>query len=647
MVLEYVLCSQGRLLRRDPAGALKFLALVRVLGNHMTKNEEEGRDFFEHAFSEDVFSARVSEKTESLLEDLLWRRRWQPNSEAGDYEEQRRALSSALPPEVEGASEQPACGAYGSSSSSSAPRPRSRTPKPSRARLLSSSGCVWLLENACIHERNVILFGEGEDAASLPRRFIGCGEFGNYHFNAVEVHHPRARQRFLAESNTTEQPRTLAIVPGLLSSTSAHNPFHLLHSVVPLTWQLHHASYGICSSAADTDVRLAFISAFHGRRQSHFWRVFTRDHGTPTASMESLKQRFSIAAAWRFWWGSLSDRLPMPLGSDNGPVCYERVVFGRELYRTGIGGFANKRVMTFYRNYVASSFAYAGARMWRPVRKRPRWAPNDLPEWNVFEGMNVRRALEAALPREDRFSLADFASPDFAAPLFTESAGERLDKPPLRIWEEPGTADASAPAGRHLRGAMPLSQEPLPVHVLIVQRRPGTGRWIANLDEALRWATTWRHARARLEIVVADFDRLHPGAQWQLATQAHILIGVTGAALAWTAFLPHGGVVLDVFPPHSDFCKEGWNRNPATHYGGLSRLTGIQHACMVHPAALVDADAEERAAQGGSRQRKTEEKREVREKHGGYWHGQNVRLELPLFRRYFEEAVDRVLKLRA
>jgi len=90
------------------------------------------------------------------------------------------------------------------------------------------------------------------------------------------------------------------------------------------------------------------------------------------------------------------------------------------------------------------------------------------------------------------------------------------------------------------------------------------------------------------------------------------------------------------FPPNSNFCTEGWGRNPVSHYGGLARLSGVQHACMIHPAELqgpivdgVDTEHQARV--------------EVRERLGGFWHGQNVRLTMPKVQRFIHEAVEHVL----
>ncbi|CAE7705709.1 unnamed protein product, partial [Symbiodinium microadriaticum] len=44
-------------------------------------------------------------------------------------------------------------------------------------------------------------------------------------------------------------------------------------------------------------------------------------------------------------------------------------------------------------------------------------------------------------------------------------------------------------------------------------------------------------------VLVAHFERLHPAAQFHLARQADVLVGVTGAAMAWSTFMHAGATV--------------------------------------------------------------------------------------------------------
>lgn len=44
-------------------------------------------------------------------------------------------------------------------------------------------------------------------------------------------------------------------------------------------------------------------------------------------------------------------------GADKATKCYPRVIFGRELLRTGLGGFVTPRVVNFYHQYLLKVFA--------------------------------------------------------------------------------------------------------------------------------------------------------------------------------------------------------------------------------------------------------------------------------------------------
>uniref|UniRef100_A0A7S4RQ55 Uncharacterized protein n=1 Tax=Alexandrium monilatum TaxID=311494 RepID=A0A7S4RQ55_9DINO len=669
-LLELILCSHAHLLRRDLAGMLRFRVranalmpfaspclasgawpvsaaeiydnyanAVLVLGEHVAPDDDEKQGFFKKALSEADWVKRINGKFEEVAEGLRWRSRADRKSGSGKFE--RTAMYSKAAPadssRVGGGGDTP-CGLHGQPEQGAPETPYS---PESTARRLSDSGCVWLLENACIEERSIVLFAGRNTDRGLPKTLLGCGEFGNYEFTAVEVRHPRTR-RFMANASDSGGPDTLVVVPGLMSGVSLHNPFHLLHSTVPVTWQLHHPSYGLCIPRGNLDMRLAFFNAHHGKRTAHFWRIFSNPSRSPVTG-EDMEQRFNVAATWRFWWGPLSERLPAPLGADSTPRCYRRVVFGRELFRTGRGGFGTPRVVEFYRRYLAEAL---GSRLPQdaasPAGGSPQPAAGDA-EWSIFEH------LRPGGPHRD-FSNVQELGVKYAT-SFTPEGAARLEQPPLRMWradegsfvaaDGTGPSTASGPVSkvesRVVRSqAIPGEAPKHNLQVLVVQRPKGAGRWIANMDDVIRWAEAWSHPRASLSLLIADLGGLHPAAQWQLASRTHILVGVTGAALAWAAFQPRGGVVLDLFPPASNFCTEGWGRNPVSHYGGLSRLSGIQHACMIHPAELqgpvpsgVDPEHQARV--------------EVRERLGGLWHGQDVRLDMAKFRRLFEEGVERAL----
>eukprot|EP00913_Durusdinium_trenchii_P030125 g28227.t1 len=62
----------------------------------------------------------------------------------------------------------------------------------------------------------------------------------------------------------------------------------------------------------------------------------------------------------------------------------------------------------------------------------------------------------------------------------------------------------------------------------------------------------------------------------------------------------------------------------------------MQYTCMEHPAALQTSERPQ------SRQEALYlADKEVKEKLGGYWHGQNVHLDLQKFQKTFLEAVDK------
>ncbi|CAE8644622.1 unnamed protein product [Polarella glacialis] len=680
-IAELVLCSQARLLRRDPVGVLRHLETanslipdagsclpgmddllgsadegggflireevfdnlrnaVRAVGKYASPDEEESEGFFTKPLTEDAWKDRVAERMdEEMLSALRWRSHGSSGSAAAKFA-RRPAFSEAAPSEGRAdRTEDEPCGLepmQAAEKSHPSQAPRSRRSAESSARQLSQSGCVWLLENACIEERKIVLFATGADARALPKSLLGCGEFGNYDFTAVEVRHPRFRY-LQFPSNATEQAETLLIIPGSMSGVSAHNPFHLLHSTVPAAWQLHHPEYGLCVPRTELDIRFAYISAFHGRRQSHFWNVFTREQGVVSADSEA--QRLSIAAQWRFWWSPLSEAPPIPLGSDTQPRCYKRMIFGRELFRTGIGGFVTPRAMAFYHRYLA-------AVMPGSPRDRPLLSESEA-EARLFS--QLRPGAPRMLNR-DAVALWELGPGGrYDAAFFTKAGALKLQQRPFNLQQVRQKDDVEE-ASQEPRMQLLLSGDPgsakTVVHVLWVQRPKRARRWIANMEEVAEWIQGWRHPGhpgLQVAVLVADFEQLHPATQWRLAAQADILVGVTGAALAWAAFQRPGAAVLDIFPPGSNFCTEGWGKNYVSHYGGLARLSGVQHTCTEHPAELEGSLA--KAKINSPDDAKALARKQVREQLGGFWHGQNLRLDMPKMRKAFMEAVDRVLPL--
>ncbi|CAL1125910.1 unnamed protein product [Cladocopium goreaui] len=665
-IAELVLCSQQRLRHRDYVGVLRnletanalaplastcmerlvkenkaelasglsqeelydnFRNAVRVLGPlTMRDEEEEGeqKDFFQQPIPQEEWLQRVAERMdEEKVEKLRWRSRTHPESNVFFGVPPLRGAGAPKEPR-DSATEDEVCGLQ-----SKAPRRATAFSGPSRARQLSASGCVWLLENACIEDRKIILFGRESEAESLPRKLLACGEFGSFEFNAVELRHPAARHLYPRNSSEVD---TLVIAGALASGTSLHNPFHLMHSTIPLVWQLHHPDYGLCIPRSELDIRLAFHSAFHARRQVHFWKAFSR-HSNDMAQISDAEkpQRLVIPAQWRFWWGPLAEMPPLPLGADATAKCYPRVIFGRELLRTGLGGVVTPRVVTFYHRYLNAVFAQSRE------REGPATGRAFDAELKMYGAMGVNPPQ-----RQDAASLSQIAP---GGPMdldyFTADGSKYLTQPPALLpldKEEVVQVDDEA----EVKWAQSTTKKALRnVNVLWVQRPKRASRWIANMEEILNWLQGFEHPRfsdLRVRVLVAHFERLHPAIQWHLARHADILVGVTGAAMAWGAFMHQNAVILDLFPPGSKFCNEGWGSNTVSHYGGLARLSGMQYTCMEHPAALHGSEnptSQQEALYLADR--------EVKEKFGGFWHGQNVRLNMPKFQQVFLEAVAKVL----
>eukprot|EP00434_Breviolum_minutum_P041810 symbB.v1.2.037196.t1/scaffold5424.1/size27344/4 len=462
----------------------------------------------------------------------------------------------------------------------------------SRAQQLSPSGCVWLLENVCIEDRKIVLFGRESEV--LPRKLLACGEFGNFEFNAVERKHPASRHLYPRNSSEVD---TLVIAGALASGTSLHNPFHVMHTTIPLVWQLHHPDYGLCIPRSELDIRLAFYSAFHARRQVHFWKAFSRDSGDLTKTELIKTQRLVIPAQWRFWWGPLSEMPPLPLGADKATKCYPRVIFGRELLRTGLGGFVTPRVVNFYHQYLAKVFAMVkGEGVESSIIGE---FDGELKIYHAMGTGSVRRHDSASLSKIAPGSQMDLN-------YFTPDGFKHLTQPPAMLpleTKEGEVIEVDEDEVRFTQSAAANKKALLRnVNLLWVQRPRRASRWIANMEEA------------------------------------DILVGVTGAAMAWGAFMHKDAAILDLFPPGSKFCNEGWGSNSVSHYGGLARLSGMQYTCMEHPAALHGSEtpmSQQEALYLADK--------EVKEKLGGYWHGQNVRLDMPKFQKIFLEAVDKVL----
>eukprot|EP00439_Symbiodinium_sp_Y106_P076915 s168_g15.t7 len=504
--------------------------------------------------------------------------------------------------------------------------PRPPFARESRARPLSASGCVWLLENACIEDRRIVLFAREKRAEQLPKKLLGCGEFGSYEWNAIETHHPASR--FLYPRNRTEA-HALLMIPGLLNQVSMYNPFHLpgssdlrkLHSTVPVAWQLHHPDYGLCIPRNALDVRFAFTTAFEARRQAHFWKVFTSNDMPPDIALTDPEMP------------------PMPLGADKEPRCYDRIIFGRELFRTGLGGFVTSRVVSFYHQYLGAVFAKQGA-------SQVPGAYSSVPFGGEFYMMHHMQPDPSQ--RADAAGLQGIGmGSSFDVNYFSEEGFQLLTRAPVLVpldkkeieenmlLEDDGEKEVrffqSEPA-RAKQGTVKR------IHVLWVDDwcqsldcQHGRGGFLDCRMAAPDCAGgpgggprgAFRAAAPRRTIPPRPAGGCAGGCDWGRDGLEYIH-ACRGNGVGP---LPAGVEVL-----HRRLgCECG-------HFGGLARLSMLQHTCMEHPVELR-----------GSEKPTTEQEarylahKEVKEKHGGFWHGQNIRIDMPKFRRVFLEAVDKVL----
>ena len=81
------------------------------------------------------------------------------------------------------------------------------------------------------------------------------------------------------------------------------------------------------------------------------------------------------AGGW--YWGS-----PNRTGADKATKCYPRVIFGRELLRTGLGGFVTPRVVNFYHQYLAKVFAMVKGEGRVKMDERYKTQQNKKKAWN-------------------------------------------------------------------------------------------------------------------------------------------------------------------------------------------------------------------------------------------------------------------------
>ncbi|CAE8640684.1 unnamed protein product, partial [Polarella glacialis] len=70
-----------------------------------------------------------------------------------------------------------------------------------------------------------------------------------------------------------------------------------------------------------------------------------------------------------------------------------------------------------------------------------------------------------------------------------------------------------------------------------------------------------------------------------------VLVGACGAALGWMMLMRPGAQVLEWLPrgvqPPLYRCSEAWNTDPLGMFGGLGRLSGVDHVCLRSGQATV------------------------------------------------------------
>ncbi|CAD7962085.1 unnamed protein product [Amoebophrya sp. A120] len=660
--------------------------------------------------------------------------------------------------------------------------------KKSKLSFLSSTKCATLVENACIHGNQLHLFGlTGEEKRDFTA-LRTCGEFGNYWFTnlvfdgdidpgtrRLSTQKKQAFQSAMCNNATSHYTDTLYVVTAMMAGVSEGNPYHLLHLTAPAFYQLQAEEYGICADPFKVDIRFEFPNQKQEEKMNHFWRVLTGQYKksekhnnlpymrlpdqTQVDILEMIQgnsQAFDQGGIVKFWWSLLSYNPPIPLGQDLKPRCYERIVFGREPLRTGIGGFVTSRIFNFMLTRVHEEFSSStgtsnvgqlqehqkstSAEV-GPIPHLPHKNP-DCPatlrnldteeEVKAYCYENVHRNLFMnSNPGKNRFTSASKLKTmsnslvrccsvewDYYRRMLWSKVDEDIIVGGSTTAELPGdhhievtstgaevtndmqhailayqhrygsistkTAGAVASSSSNIRAnsknphdcdffrdhtclhefprtSLPLkdipgagaprtkanddeghqqeeveevstlyrfenSTHPVETNLVIVQRQKKAKRTFENLSELLAFLSSV----GKVAVLVVYLEQITPTTQYFLARQADIWMGATGAANAWAVFMKPGSILLDTFPPLNGFCDRGWNMNPVTHFGGLTRLNGkVHHNCEVH-----------KSNNGESRWYMI--KQYIAEYGGGFWHSQNIFLDMRKFAKLWEEA-QRVL----
>ncbi|CAD7961107.1 unnamed protein product [Amoebophrya sp. A25] len=493
-----------------------------------------------------------------------------------------------------------------------------------------------------------------------------CGEFGNYFF--TNIRHGNLARDFprMCGNSSAHFTDTLYVATAMLAGVSEGNPYHLLHLTAPAYWQLQNEAYGVCADPWSVDVRFEFPNRKQEEKMNHFWRIITGQYkDKPSSGEKKSEQVLDQGRLMKFWWSGLTYNPPLPLGQDLKPRCYKRIIFGREAIRTGLGGFVTPRVFNFMLQRVHSQFSEANSLV-----------PGHGQSLNPDQKCDCSRAdletfrttkccsIDWDYSRRFLYYQTDDDNPK------THSLGYQVDlqEHDCDFFSDPSCLHGypRSRAAAHLLSADGAEEKSTLVAVdysadrevyvrntetsqlvfvnnidnaaertgmrtfkmVLVQRKPRARRMIENVDSVLDFLS--QHAKERdykLAVLVLYLEEITPTTQYFVAKQADVWMGSTGAANAWLVFMRSGAVVLDLFPPLNGFCDRGWNQNPVTHFGGLSRLHGsVNHNCEVH--------------RGNGGEKRWYMIKQFIAENGGFWHNQNIFIDLEKFSPIWDRTIE-------
>eukprot|EP00747_Dinoflagellata_sp_TGD_P056659 gnl/TRDRNA2_/TRDRNA2_150219_c1_seq1.p1 gnl/TRDRNA2_/TRDRNA2_150219_c1~~gnl/TRDRNA2_/TRDRNA2_150219_c1_seq1.p1 ORF type:complete len:226 (+),score=29.99 gnl/TRDRNA2_/TRDRNA2_150219_c1_seq1:38-679(+) len=178
-----------------------------------------------------------------------------------------------------------------------------------------------------------------------------------------------------------------------------------------------------------------------------------------------------------------------------------------------------------------------------------------------------------------------------------------------------------------------------PVAVLLVQRDLADKRAFSDLDGLINAGL--RSLEASGAAVWRSIDDLSHRSLLQQAAMfrsTEVLIGAVGAALAWLVVMRPGAQVLEWLPqgvpPPLYRCTESWNADSLGMFGGLGRLSSVDHVCLHSEAKTPEVPDRSR----WSAARTTAK--------DAYWRTRDLVVDVPKFVRWTAEGVRRALQTR-